>query len=227
MDKQGNLWIFGPSMCLPFNLKNKNDGWGVILSKYLNLNYKNFAQSACDNFFIYHCYRENLDQITKNDVVIIGWSHPSRKTFVLDRSNTDQMSVLEQSMHYKTPSQEFIRSKNPVDDSFLKYLNQMSPRTRGIKYYDDWFLKYYSEYEQTCNFQSYVDSVKHTCPTKYIPFFFSNESIKDIKITGAGGMVEFIQKNNVAISKKDCHLNEKGHVMWADHLLNYLKTNYD
>jgi hypothetical protein len=227
MSNQGTLWVFGPSMCLPFNLKNEDNGWGAILSKSLNLHYKNFAESACDNFFIYHCYRENLNQITKNDLVVIGWSHPSRKTFVLDRENSAQMNVLNQSTYYRTSSLEFIRSKNPVNDSWLKYLTQMRPKNRGTQYYDDWFSKYYSEYEQSCNFQSYVDSVEYTCPAKYAPFFFSNESVKDIKIASAGSMIQFIQEHDVAISEKDCHLNEKGHLMWANHLLNYLKTKYN
>jgi len=80
------LWIFGQSMCLPHGL-NEEQGWPWLLSRQLNIDYKNFAQPGADNFFIYHTFLENCSLITQDDLVIIGWSHPNRKSFVLDDKN--------------------------------------------------------------------------------------------------------------------------------------------
>ena len=178
------LWVFGQSMSLPFNLNREEDGWPYLVSQQLGMDCQNFAKSAADNFFIYHCYLEVRDQIKADDIVIIGWSHPSRKSFVLDRSNAKQMAVLDTSIYYKTKTQEFIRSSNPVKDSWQKFLQLMKPSNKGVEYYDTWFTEYYSEYEQRCNFQSYVDSVSHTCTGLYLPFFFSKESINGIYAEG-------------------------------------------
>jgi len=219
------LWIFGQSMSLPFNLNREEDGWPYLVSQQLGMDYQNFAKSAADNFFIYHCYLEVRDQIKADDIVIIGWSHPSRKSFVLDRSNAKQMAVLDTSIYYKTKTQEFIRSSNPVKDSWQKFLQLMKPSNKGVEYYDTWFTEYYSEYEQRCNFQSYVDSVSHTCTGLYLPFFFSKESIIGIDADGTGHMVDFILEHDVAISKDDCHLNENGHKLWADNLITHIRKN--
>ena len=87
-------------------------------------------------------------------------------------------------------------------EEIIKRLTYISSFTGTIimgaeakKYYDTWFKNYYNAYEQKCNFQSYFDSIKSTCPGYYLPFFFSKESINGIDISGvtnAGFMAEFI-----------------------------------
>ena len=217
------LWIFGPSMCLPFDLDREEDGWPYLVSQRLEMTCQNFSKSAADNFFIYHCYLEARDQIKKDDIVIIGWSHPSRKSFVLDRSNAKQIAILNNSIYYKTQTQEFIRSNNAIKDTWQKFLQLKKPSNKGVEYYDTWFTEYYSEYEQRCNFQSYFDSVEHTCKGFYIPFFFSKESTNGIDVDGAGYMADFVLEHDVAISKDNCHLNKIGHKLWADNLIKYIK----
>ena len=105
----------------------------------------------------------------------------------------------------------------------IKKWSKLTPTSTGINFYDNWFDNYYSLYEQTCNFLSYTDSVKLRCPGTYIPFYFSKESIQNLKLVGAGYMLDFIVDNNVAISKNDCHLNDYGHQIWSDHIYNYIK----
>ena len=56
------LWIFGHSMCLPYGLEEQQ-GWPALLSKKLDYEYVNFAQSGSDNFFIYHSFLENYKKI--------------------------------------------------------------------------------------------------------------------------------------------------------------------
>lgn len=215
-----NVWIFGSSVCLPFNLENPFDGWPNIIEQQLNTKCINLAQPAADNFFIYHCFKENLNKIKNTDLVIIGWSHYSRKSFVLDRSNPDQMSVIERSIIYKTNEHEFIRGINPP--SGINTWLTMRPVDRGLRYYDTWFKNYYSEYEQKCHFQSYLDSVKLNCVSPCLNFYFSKESIQGIdttKLINVGFITEFIKENNVAISSTDAHLNQLGHELWANYLI--------
>lgn len=217
-----NLWIFGHSFCLPYNI-NANAGWDSIVSKQMNLNLRNYAQKATDNFFIYHTYLENLPGINPDDTVIVGWSHPSRKTFIFDHSNLEQKAALPRSLHYKTQTKEFIRSNNSVPDSKEKFAAMTQINSR-ITYYDNWFNSYYNDYEQQCNFQSYHDSVNFTVPCQYLPFYFSKDSVTNIKTNNQLYMLDFIINNHYEISKNDGHANEIGHKHWAEILLNCLTT---
>jgi len=221
------LWVLGQSMSLPFDL-DEQQGWPYLLSQQLKIPYQNLAQPATDNFFIYSSFLEIIDEIQSDDLVIIGWSHPSRKTFVFDRSNCAHSQALEYSLHYQTKLQEFIRSRlNPrerVNDR--KKWSAMTPASTGLEFYDRWFADYYSEHEQRCNFQSYLDSVQHRCSGQYIPFFFSQESVKGVEIPNhAGYMLDFIISNNVQISKDNLHLSTVGHQQWTDQLCKYIDIN--
>ena len=79
-----NLWIFGDSNCLPYSLARKDTGWDTIIANKLQASLQNYAQVATDNFFIFNCLLDNLKDIRDEDTVIIGWTHPYRKTFVYD-----------------------------------------------------------------------------------------------------------------------------------------------
>lgn len=217
-----NLWVFGHSFCLPYNI-DVNSGWDSIVGDNLGLALKNYAQEAADNFFIFHTYLENIQHIQPDDTVIIGWSHPSRKTFVLDYDNPEQTKVLSNSLHYKTQTKEFIRSNNTVPDSKEKFAS-MALLNKGTAYYDNWFKNYYNEYEQSCNFQAYHDSVNFTVPCQYLPFYFSKDSVTNIKTNNQLYMLDFVINNHYEISKDDGHANEIGHKHWAEILINCLTT---
>jgi len=217
------LWVFGHSFCLPFNLEHKEHCWVDLLARSLNIPYSNLSEPGSDNLFIYHTYRQALPDINYNDLVIIGWSHPSRKSFVLDRDNPKHLAVCDQGLIYKTNTQEFFRSNNPTNKDVNNWLN-FKPKDQGLAYYDIWFRDYYSDHEQRLNFQSYSDSVELTCPGRYIPFYFSEESVKgiDLREPHAGFMTEFIIKHQITLSSIDTHINEQGHALWAEHLHKYI-----
>ena len=216
------LWVFGHSLCLPFNLEHEI-GWPTILAKKLNVQCINFSEPGADNFYIYSSFLKNRCNIDSNDIVIIGWSHYSRKTFVLDRDNLAQSSVIKNSMLYnKLENTEFIRSEGRKAPT--KWM-RLKPADQGILYYDRWFADYYSAHEQKINFQSYLDSVKlYLSGTQYLPFYFSQESVEDIDITEphAGFSVEYITEKQLQISNEDMHLSTYGHQVWANHLLDKL-----
>ena len=110
-----NLWVFGHSLCLPFNLSKLSTGWAEQLAEKNNLVLLNYAQPGADNFFIYSSFLNNRSNIKHDDIVIIGWSHYSRKSFVLDRSNKNQTNLLDSSLLYNSNGIEFIRSNNPIN----------------------------------------------------------------------------------------------------------------
>jgi hypothetical protein len=211
------LWIFGHSVCLPYNLEPLQAGWPQLLGIELGYKVFNFAQPAADNFYIYASYQQNKHLIQPQDKVVVGWSHPSRKSFVLDRKNPNHKSVLDKSLIYPLQKCELIRSNNSKPPAFGHW-SQLSPANTGKQFYDTWFMDYYSKYEQMLNLQSYYDSVKYTCAGQYIPFFFSKESVKDLNMTGVGYILEFIRDNQVAISDTNMHLSAQGHRLWANHL---------
>lgn len=218
------LWVFGASNCLPFGV-NEEQGWAYQLSKLLNMKLCLCANDASDNLLIYHCYRENYHSIYKNDCVIVGWTHPDRKTFVYDSDNFEQTQILENSIFYETKTQNFIRSKNNIDNSITKYLNFMTPgkKSKGIEYYDRWYKNYHNNYEQILNLESYMHSVLHTCKTDPIFFYFSKESVKNIQtFNNVGYMLDFVLEKNCALSKHDAHLNANGNELWAKKVYNYI-----
>lgn len=216
------LWIFGDSLSLPYHIDNESQGWPALLAQRLGCGFENFSKPAADNFFIYSSYNNMLSSIGSNDIVVIGWSHYSRKSFVLDHSNPNHTAVLDSSFVYQS-SVEHIRSKNQLNDTVSKWTS-LRPVPRNKPFYDTWFRDYYSVHEQKSNLYAYHNAVSVTCPGNYAAFFFSQECINDIPITDhAGCMLEFIVSNHCAISEQDSHLNETGHKLWADILFDYLE----
>ena len=215
------IWIFGQSMSTPYGL-SEEQGWPYLLSQTLNAEYTNFAQPAADNLFIYHTFLENYQKIKSIDLVIIGWSHPSRKSFIFDSDNAEHQKAVDGNLKYITETQTFFRSCNARSSDKIKW-QSMLPTHSGKKFYDQWFADYYSEYEQQCNFQAYTDSVQSKVIAPYIPFYFSKESVNNVTRQNDNFMLDFIIDNNVAIDTDDCHLNEQGHQLWTDLLISQIK----
>ena len=219
------LYIFGDSHCLPFELENKKKGWDSLLSNRLASDLKNFSQPGADNLFIFSTFLQNQSEMEKGDAVVIGWSHPSRKTFILDQDKITKLKDC--SMVYTTPSTKFIRSKGVPNhkDTLEKWLG-MAPVDSGYDFYDNWYKNYYSLLEQKTNLVGYMNAVKHKLQgIDYIPFYFSEESIADIENTDKDMCIaEFIHKHDVSLSKDNAHMNTQGHMMWADKIYKDLQN---
>jgi len=217
------MWVFGQSMATAYGLE-ETQGWPYLLSQALNAEYVNFARTSVDNLFIYHTFLENYKQINKDDIVIIGWSHPTRKTFVFDKNNSAHVEVLLNSLQYTTATETFFRSSNQRPDTKSKW-SLLKPKDTGLAFFDTWFNNYFSEHEQRCNFQSYLDSVELKVLCRYIPFYFSQESTTSLSIDCHDNfMLEFVIAHSVAISEQDYHPNAQGHILWCQHLLKQIKN---
>lgn len=110
VDKQ-NLWIFGDSFSAPFYHK-KNKPWseayskylgyypscfGELLAKELNMNLKNEAEPGIGNESIIDRIILNLNNIKEDDIVIIGWSSPTRWRYVENNEWCDVVSPEDES----------------------------------------------------------------------------------------------------------------------------------
>lgn len=51
------------------------ESWPKILGKHLNFEVKNFAQGGRSNYDIFERVCENSKNFSKNDIVIVGWTH--------------------------------------------------------------------------------------------------------------------------------------------------------
>jgi hypothetical protein len=88
------IWIFGDSFSVPFetHINNKYDWaidycnykkkipktFGNVLSDLLKTKVTNLAIPGCDNYSMFHSYIKNVENIKKDDIVIIGWSEVGR-----------------------------------------------------------------------------------------------------------------------------------------------------
>ena len=92
------IWVFGDSFSESFNMRHtwvseyvKYKGYvpkvyAEILSKELNLPYKNLSQGGTDNYTIFENICKNIEQIQPSDFLIIGWSDVVRFRLVNKRN---------------------------------------------------------------------------------------------------------------------------------------------
>ena len=220
------LWVFGHSLCLPHDLENDRIGWANILSNKLKYKLKNFSCPAASNFYIYNTLLEQKKNIKKNDIIIIGWSHPNRKTFIYDNKNKIHQKILKDCRILKSQNKKFIKS-NTTNSQVWTAITK--PRRTDSAYFDKWFFEYFNEQEQQINFQSYLNSVELSLQNyNYIPFYFNKESIKNLQLNSHKNnyktcMMEFILKNKCYINKNNLHFDLNGHHKWYKHIHHIIK----
>ena len=219
MVRTSKIWIFGQSHCLPYSLEDNRLGWDSLLSKKLKCRFRNFAGAGADNLFIFSTILQNIGKIKPYDIVVVGWSHPSRKTFILDE--TQQKKLATNSTRYITPLHNFYRNKphtkSDMKDTLKKWLS-MKPKESGIEFYDQWYKNYFNLAEQKINFRGYLIAVESLLSKNiYLPFYFSADSVQGIvKRAEKMCVTEFVRDNNLAISNTNAHMNYKGHSLWAN-----------
>jgi len=215
-----NIWIFGHSACLPHGIDNVNECWTKQLQLSINANQLFvLAKEGVDNLFIYHSILSNINQIQHDDIVIVGWSHPSRKCFISDDIYHDyNLNEKTATIYPGTPT--FFRSRGVAHDTKNKWLS-MKPKNQGVPYFDTWFQCYYNPIETQLNFRAYVDSARSMIPCQHLDFWFSKESVKDLDVSGFYWL-DFILEHKVWLSDTDTHPNCQGHNMISEYFKNQL-----
>ncbi len=96
------LWIFGDNNSAIFGktkerrfkyYKEYRNGvfpktWSELLSKELNLELRNMAVSGQSNYDIFDMFCKCINQIQKDDIVIIGWGYINRFRLVDETTNS-------------------------------------------------------------------------------------------------------------------------------------------
>jgi len=143
------LYIFGDSFSAGFGFKSNwtnnyinwkgytPKGFGEIISQNLNLELINLAENALDNYSILQKFCDNVKNIKKNDLVIIGWSSPLRFRLVsndwitilpnYDKFSTkeiDKTKISESTLIEILLNRDDIRYCNEVN-SWIKLLNNL------------------------------------------------------------------------------------------------------
>lgn len=123
------ILIFGDSFSCEFKhmckeyvewKKYEPENFGEIISKKLNLDYLNYAIGGIDNYTIFHSIIKN--DINDDDILIIGWTNPSRFRLV-DNPNNSWMTFLP-TLNYDN---FYCISKNTINEIFYnRVLNDVS-----------------------------------------------------------------------------------------------------
>jgi hypothetical protein len=143
------LYIFGDSFSAGFSFESNwtnpyvnwkgytPKGFGEIISQKLNLELINLAENASDNYSILQKFCDNVKNIKKNDLVIIGWSSPLRFRLVSndwitilpnnDKFSTkeiDKTKISESTLIEILLNRDDVRYCNEVN-SWIKLLNNL------------------------------------------------------------------------------------------------------
>ena len=146
------LYIFGDSFSAGFSFESNwtnpyvnwkgytPKGFGEIISQKLNLELINLAENASDNYSILQKFCDNVKNIKKNDLVIIGWSSPLRFRLVsndwitilpnYDKFSTkeiDKTKISESTLIEILLNRDDIRYCNEVN-SWIKLLNNLDKK---------------------------------------------------------------------------------------------------
>lgn len=213
--KKRNLYIYGCSYSAEFINAGINDAyyeykgyhpksWSELLSKKLDLNLINRAFSALGNDYIFDTFCSDSAYLTKNDIVIVGWSYMNRfrlannidltnwellssgcESTVISKSSIDQLSVNRTHPLYETEllnRESFMKSYAKCKEFNIFFWNAGFP------------FKIHNEY--------LIDQYKIN----------PNESFIEVVMRHGGYNIETETNGNI----KDNHLGEEGHKIQAE-----------
>jgi hypothetical protein len=159
---------------------------------------------------------QDLPHYDRNDVVIVAWTHPNRKTWVLDRSNPRHTQQVNQGALVYPGDPTFFRSDNKTSISGLKQWLTFAPTPTGNHFFDTWFADYHSDHEQRLNFGAYHTSVDTLLPCRKFFLYFSQESVANVIDEKVLCYLEFVLDTKTQIDQDDLHCNAQGHAILAD-----------
>lgn len=132
------LWIFGDSYAVPINHHHQTIPdwhWANLLQQ--NLDFKEFliiAANGVSNEWIYYKFKEHIDQIDSDDIVIVVMTQLKRRWFFEDNIGVSNLTVINDEINSLTYEQ-----KNAVKQ-YLMYLE--NPKC-NIVYFESIFNSFY------------------------------------------------------------------------------------
>lgn len=201
---------------------NYPEVWATILAKKLNFDVKNYGWSSSTNLEILKKVFNHINEVKKDDIVIIQWSYAHRFNWIeLDKNRWQKMGV-----NYKF---DFIHNQTYMDvieqithPLYCSLIYDNEPILEYIAKLIGFKIYYWSvEYEIIHNLPDDLkNNKKYLIPSK----FNNNQPFKgslDVIIENGG---EFIyDETNFTVN--DCHLGEKGHKVQAELFYKHIKEN--
>lgn len=230
---KNNLWSFGCSFTAEYHPVNNNPPntydmysdflggylppvWPTLLSEELDLTNKNKGIGATSNYKIFYQFCNNCSNILKDDVVIIGWTHPYRFILAYD----DHLKDILPSVKYKEYDNDvldyiFVNRSNETwfqeIHHFTQIINELC-REKGAKVF------YWSFHDEII---SYVSSMQSTDDTQFIRGEY-NQSLLSTLRYGIEDVATITEETSGQVV--DAHFGQYGHESQANYFYNYIKN---
>ena len=219
---KGNVWVFGDSLSAKYSNPDTNP-WGnayiewkgyepkiygdIIAEKY-NLQHINRGIPGADNYTIFESLCKEVDNIGKDDMIIVGWSELSRFRIINHNGYWKRLAGNKKETKQNRKTEEhFVHLTNDIVDEILANRTLSQDVTTEIENWMKLLKKLYGSNIIFWNWKQDVQLQLINCVTpENWPC-----SIK-------------METNNII---DDWHYSEEGHKIVADLLMHYHQTgNY-
>jgi hypothetical protein len=233
---KNNLYIFGCSFSSPYHEDTDEyrryktfcggsfpNTWFELLSNKLNLNLINHGIPGAGNDMIFNKIIEQIRTISKDDVVIIGWSFLSRFMWANSKSKKwinmnfgRNHSVLNGDEDIAEETSNEIVFNRTSNDTFQLYTEIINQRTELINYISE--LVGFKVFYWSCDpYVLYNKEIQHRDNTKIVmsdKIYIESEVDNMIKLIEKNGGVRIKEETNQEIY--DFHLGRTGHEVMCE-----------
>jgi hypothetical protein len=172
--------------------------WSELLSERMGLKLSNNGVGGSSNYDIFQSFCDNLSNIKKDDVVIIGWSFKER--FRLVNENLDLFIKVDTGFKVNLPNV----SKNTIDEILCNRMNE-----KWCEEVHSW-EKVIKTLSELIGFKLFIWSLDDTFP----------EHNGLMELFGKMGIETIYEETNGLIY--DFHFSEKGHKVQSDYFYDIL-----
>ena len=206
--------------------------WSTILRNMTGHDCVNYARSGQTNEHIMFSIIENLREVESDDIIIINTSGQGRMSvgpkskYVWYPNRKDYLNIYTQQINHsgdwdlvrkwnETYYFPNIIDKDPFIDSIIHLANELQTKVSKVILWNLSSLNRYTSTQHNDGIQDSAPKIPHTdlwTPTS---------------LGGTMGYAHYFHDNNLAISSKDPHPNQEGHVYLAQEFLNELGYDDD
>lgn len=211
-----------------------------LLAEKLELEYFNFGAAGMSNDYIFRKVFEliNSDTLTKNDILIIQWTHYLRKELPVSYNEYKWYHVVPNSFHayddkiiverHNTLSVQNMYVAEELTKKFINNKTELQSTNKSLL--ENYMLHFLNETYQKNTTKNYVNSLYTYLEHfgyKHIHFFGWDKCvIESIYSDGENFLKESF--GGYTKTKGNDHPNKKGHALWSDFLYEKIKElKYD
>jgi hypothetical protein len=227
------LFTFGCSFTEGQGLKKPEEKeYTILLAEKLGIEYYNFGSAGMSNDYVYRKTFETIQNyVTKDDIIIIQWTHYIRKELKFKYNNKNYYHILPYG-DYPFRDKILIKKNKNVQTQYNGNENldigieQLEIQKLNKNFIDECNLKILNndyQFETTLNYIKGLYSYLELNGYKHLHFFGWDDCIIPINYDkilkeSFGGYTNVINTD---------HPNQNQHIIWADYLYEELKKlNY-